>query len=138
MSLKVGGLVFLVCALASLPSEATLVTVIPSNTEVAVGDEFSIDIIVSDVADLYTVDLDILYDTAILDFVGFTQGDFLSSEGDPTFWFEQPQRRRVEIDADRYVLPIHVPCEVKGPYKYIVAPRSELKVVTSLGQSSAY
>ena len=88
MKLRMLGMAVLLSLVMTLPGAAFVVTSVsiePDSTIVGVGSLFSVDVMVSNVFDLYAVDLDFTYDTAIMDFVGFTTGPFLSSDGNSTF-----------------------------------------------------
>ena len=63
---------------------APVLSVQPHESFVGLGDNFSVDIFVENIEDLYGVDLDILFDTTIMDFVSYLPGDFLGSGGDAT------------------------------------------------------
>lgn len=72
--------------LGVLPATAApVISVLPHETTVGLGDYFTVDIVITDVRELYAVDLDVLFNTDIMDYDSYSQGTFLSSEGDWTF-----------------------------------------------------
>lgn len=85
MSFKKFGLfVVLYSVILSPAFAAPVLSVQPQESFIGLGDNFSVDIFVENVEDLYGVDLDILFDPTIMDFVSYLPGDFLRSEGDGT------------------------------------------------------
>jgi len=57
----------------------------PSDINVDVGEEFEINVSISDVVDLYGFQTDIDYNSDVLEYVSMSEGDFLNSDGVDTF-----------------------------------------------------
>ncbi|MEM3785459.1 MAG: CARDB domain-containing protein [Candidatus Bathyarchaeia archaeon] len=56
-------------------------------TGLEIGDEFTLNITITDVIDLYAWQLAIYYKSAILNATGYTEGPFLKKDGAPTFFW---------------------------------------------------
>ena len=73
--------------LLAAPARAAILSVSPTASAIPVGGQFSVDILVTDVSDLFGFQFDLAFDAGILQFVGATRGDFLpvdvDSNGDP-------------------------------------------------------
>jgi Cohesin domain len=64
---------------------ATTVSIEPTSNAFSVGDTFSLNIIVSDVVDLYGFQFDIGFSPSVVSATGITEGAFLSSGGSTFF-----------------------------------------------------
>ena len=63
------------------------VSVIPISISVDKGDEFTLNIEISNVADLYGFQIDIRYDPGVLEFIAANEGNFLNNNSEiDTFW----------------------------------------------------
>ena len=65
---------------------ATTLSIEPAANAFSVGDNFSLDIKVTDVTDLYSFQFDIGFSPSILSATSITEGAFLSSSGESTFF----------------------------------------------------
>jgi hypothetical protein len=66
-------------------SEATTINVEPSSKTVNIGDVFSLDIVLSEVTDLYSYEFDISFDPLLLAAQDIIEGSFLSTGGSTFF-----------------------------------------------------
>ncbi len=64
---------------------------------VKVGDEFTVELQVAEVENLYSAPLFVNYDPALLDFVRADEGDFLRAPGQSTVFTSSPNRSRGEL-----------------------------------------
>jgi hypothetical protein len=79
--------VFFAWAMSATSASATPILSIESaTTAVEVGDSVVFEIKIDDVVDLFTFSFDLLFDQTILSFQDITEGDFLTSGGDSTFF----------------------------------------------------
>jgi hypothetical protein len=67
-------------------SKSTTLYIDPQTTKKAVGQDFIINISISNVADLYGWQLQLSWNKTILDIVNETEGTFLTSRGTPFFY----------------------------------------------------
>jgi len=68
-------------------ADATVVSVSPSTVTVSMGQNFSIDVSIDSVADLYAWELKLSWNPSLLDFVGAAKGPFLEAGGTTYFTF---------------------------------------------------
>ena len=72
----------LIPAAASTSGVNTSIEVIPASIDVSMGEEFSVDIVIEPGGDeVYAAQYELTFDTASLEFVSQTAGDFLSQDG---------------------------------------------------------
>jgi hypothetical protein len=57
----------------------------PSSIQVAPGEEFDVNVTITDVTELYSFQFDFSFDSSVLQYVSVTQGPFLKSDGAGTF-----------------------------------------------------
>ncbi len=69
------------------PPPGTLVYIQPDEQTVGLGSPVQVDVSISDVQDLYGFQFDLTYDPGVLQFQSITEGPFLSSDGNSTFWW---------------------------------------------------
>jgi hypothetical protein len=86
VSVKVRPYLLLLLLACAAPVSATSISVSPLSSTHTVGDNFTIDIAVSDFADLYAYQFDVQFDPAVLSAVTIDDGDFLTSGGDLDFF----------------------------------------------------
>jgi general secretion pathway protein D len=68
------------------PEEAVNLAFQPSQVDVTLGEEFTIDLVVEGVSDLFSAGVQLSFDSSILEYVDSDRGGFLSSDGaDATF-----------------------------------------------------
>lgn len=104
MKVLMSGLCLVVCLLGVWPAVAAPVISIQSqDTVVRLGDYFTIDVVITDVVDLYSIDLDVLFDTALMEYVSYTPGDFLASNGGSTFSPYAPSVNQACGTLEQYV-----------------------------------
>ena len=61
----------------SIPAAAIpILSVQPSISTVCIGDVFGVEIVIDDVDDLFAVDIDVIYDTSVMDLISFAPGSF--------------------------------------------------------------
>lgn len=66
------------------------------------GDTFTVDVVITDVNGVYSASFDLVYDGTLLDYLNFTEGDFLSESGTvQTSFLISEQSDRVIIGATR-------------------------------------
>jgi hypothetical protein len=82
----IGALLLLWIGLAGTPVvTATTISIEPTPSTFSVGDTFSLNIVVTDVIDLYGFQFDIEFSPSILSATGITEGAFLLSGGSTLF-----------------------------------------------------
>lgn len=64
---------------------STVISATPNEPSAAVGNDFSIDIRISDAVQLYGWELKLAWNTTILDLVNTTEGEFLKNDGNTLF-----------------------------------------------------
>ena len=81
-------LLVLACqSVLSAPSGINSVLITFSSvSEVKVGDQFTVDVLVEDVVDLAGWQMDLLFNSDILEFEQVEEGSFLKQGGGQTFW----------------------------------------------------
>lgn len=63
------------------------IRIVPASTSVSVGDEFTLNIRISDIVDLFCFQLDISYNQEVLEFLSVGEGNFLNNQGQAsTYW----------------------------------------------------
>ena len=71
---------------AASASATPILSIDPTSTTVNVGDSVVLEIKIGDVVDLFAFSFDLVFDQTILSFQSITEGAFLTSGGDPTFF----------------------------------------------------
>jgi hypothetical protein len=74
----------------------------PPTSQVALGEEFEVNVTVSNVVDIYSFQFDMAYDPVFLQYVSITKGPFLSSDGAGTF--EVPPNNSTPGLLDNYAV----------------------------------
>ena len=69
---------------ASATADPVFKVTAPANA--TLGSTFAVDVFATDLADLYAFQFDLLFDPALLQFLGATEGAFLASGGETTFF----------------------------------------------------
>jgi hypothetical protein len=66
------------------------------------GDNFTVDVVITDVNDVFTVSFDLAYDGTLLDYLNLTEGNFLDEGGTvPTSFLVSEQSGRIIVGASR-------------------------------------
>lgn len=66
------------------------------------GDSITVDVVITGVNDVYSLALDLVYDGELIDYLNFTEGDFLSEGGTvQTSFLVSEQSNRIVIGASR-------------------------------------
>lgn len=65
------------------------------------GDSVTVDVIVTDVNGIYSAAFDLVYDGTVLDYLNYTEGDFLNGDGASTTFQVAEQSGRLVIGASR-------------------------------------
>ena len=77
------------CAILSLSAAygvaTPIVSIQPATQTAEPGQSLSVDVLISDVTDLYAFELDLAFDPTILATIGVTEGPFLPSGGSTVF-----------------------------------------------------
>jgi len=63
----------------------SILSIQPSNTSIAVGSTFAVDVNISNVSDLYAFQFDLTFTPGLLSAISITEGSFLSGGGPATF-----------------------------------------------------
>ena len=63
------------------PAAASSISVLPPSSTLAIGETVTLNILIADVIDLYDYQFDLNFDPGVLQFTGFTDGTFLTSDG---------------------------------------------------------
>ena len=85
--------------LQEVRASTTTVSVVPSSVTAYVGQNFSIDIAISDVLDLYGWEFKLSWNASLLDVVNVTEGTFLKNGGS-TFWYYKVNETDGRLVAD--------------------------------------
>ena len=64
------------------------------------GDSFTIDVVITDVNNVYSASFDLVYDGALLDYLNYTEGNFLN-DGATTSFLVSEQSGRLVVGATR-------------------------------------
>jgi Cohesin domain len=83
---SVVSIVFVWAMSAASASATPILSIDPTSTTVNVGDSVVLEIKIGNVIDLFAFSFDLLFDQTILSFQSITEGAFLTSGGDPTFF----------------------------------------------------
>ena len=81
---------FLAAALLAATSQAWAVPTLSANTTpnpTTPGSSVNVNVNIADIADLYSYQFSLNYDASLLQATGITEGSFLSSGGESTFWY---------------------------------------------------
>lgn len=66
------------------------------------GDSFTVDVVITDVNDVFTVSFDLSYDGSLIDYLDYTEGTFLSEGGNVlTSFLVSEQSDRIIVGASR-------------------------------------
>lgn len=66
------------------------------------GDSFTVDVVITDVNDVFTVSFDLVYDGTLLDYLNYTERDFLNEGGTVlTSFLVSEQSDRIIVGASR-------------------------------------
>lgn len=85
---SIASVVFVWAMSTATASANTILSIDPATTTVNVGDTFSVNINIAGVEDLFSYNFDLLFDPDILLFQSITEGAFLTSGGDATFFID--------------------------------------------------
>jgi general secretion pathway protein D len=83
-------------------SEKKIVLKITAPKTVKVNDEFKVDVVVSDVTNMYNGKLVLQFDPVLLEFVGAEEGGFLKSDGKPTSFQHTFNRIKGRVNLNLY------------------------------------
>ena len=82
--------------------QAVNISFSPSSQQVGTGVDFDVNVTVNNVTDLYSFQFDLTYNSSILQYVGISQGPFLSSDG--ATLFEMPPNTGTPGLLDNYAI----------------------------------
>ncbi len=65
------------------------------------SDSFTVDVVITDVNGVFSASFDLVYDGTLLDYLNYTEGDFLNGDGATTSFLISEQSGRLVIGASR-------------------------------------
>jgi hypothetical protein len=85
---------------------AATVVIAPAIKQVLPSDSFSLEVRIDSVLNLHAASVKFTFDNTIIQYTGVTQGNFLTSAGDPTFFssFPSPGASVTTVTADQAIL----------------------------------